>query len=153
MTTNKTGMILYWIAVVLIIGVGLGGSWVVRPIYRNMTLEQANQTIWGLTSPLFGLWASSVPIGSMLAGTGDPVVLGKGAIKAGGFSQNGCRSAVGWLCLFGHCHVVSVRRTRQALSKSAVGTAAPEPRLCDCLPCAGMAFPLPQPLQIRASHQ
>jgi len=70
MTTNKTGMILYWIAVVLIIGVGLGGSWVVRPIYRNMTLEQANQTIWGLTSPLFGLWASSVPIGSMLAGIG-----------------------------------------------------------------------------------
>jgi hypothetical protein len=70
MKTNKTGMILFWIAVILIIGMGLGGSWIVRPIYRNLTLEQANQTIWGLTSPMFGLWASSVPIGSILAGVG-----------------------------------------------------------------------------------
>ena len=70
MDTNKSGKILYWIGVILILGMGLGGSWIVRPIYRNMTLEQANGTIWGLTSPLFGLWASSVPIGSILAGLG-----------------------------------------------------------------------------------
>jgi len=70
LNTNKSGKILYWIGVILILGMGLGGSWIVRPIYRNMTLEQANGTIWGLTSPLFGLWASSVPIGSILAGVG-----------------------------------------------------------------------------------
>jgi hypothetical protein len=70
MKTNKKGLILFWIAVILIIGGDLGGSWIVRPIYRNLTLEQANQTIWGLTSPLFGLWASSVPIGAILAGVG-----------------------------------------------------------------------------------
>jgi hypothetical protein len=68
--SNKTGLVLFWIGVILILGMGLGGSWVVRPIYRNMTLDQANATIWGLTSPLFGLWASSVPIGSILAGVG-----------------------------------------------------------------------------------
>lgn len=70
MKSNKTGLVLFWIGVILILGMGLGGSWVVRPIYRNMTLDQANATIWGLTSPLFGLWASSVPIGSILAGVG-----------------------------------------------------------------------------------
>jgi hypothetical protein len=70
MKTNKTGLVLYWIAVVYIVVLGLGGSWLVRPIYRQMTLEQANQTIWALNSPMFGLWVSSVAIGSILAGIG-----------------------------------------------------------------------------------
>jgi len=63
-------MILFWIGAILMLGMGLGGSWIVRPIYRNMTLDQANATMWGLTSPLFGLWASSIQIGSILAGIG-----------------------------------------------------------------------------------
>jgi hypothetical protein len=70
MKTNRTGLILYWIAVVYIVVLGLGGSWLVRPIYRQMTLEQANETIWAIGSPMFGLWASSVAIGAILAGIG-----------------------------------------------------------------------------------
>ena len=43
MKINKTGLVLYWTAVVYIVVLGLGGSWLVRPIYRQMTLEQATR--------------------------------------------------------------------------------------------------------------
>jgi len=52
------------------IGMGFIASWLVGPALRNLSLDQVNKTIWAMNSPLFWLWAFSVPLGSILAGIG-----------------------------------------------------------------------------------
>jgi hypothetical protein len=68
---NKTiGFVLFWIAVVYMILIGFLASFPVRSAYRFSTFEEVNETIWAVTSPLFGLWATAIPIGAILAGAG-----------------------------------------------------------------------------------
>ena len=68
---NKTiGLILFWIAVAYMILIGLLASFPVRSAYRFSTFEEVGETIWASTSPLFGLWATAIPIGAILAGAG-----------------------------------------------------------------------------------
>ncbi len=45
-------------------------SWSICPTYRNLSLEEANKTIWAMSNLLFFLWAMSVPVGAILASIG-----------------------------------------------------------------------------------
>ena len=68
---NKTiGLVLFWIAVVYMVLIGLLASFPVRSAYRFNTFEEVGETIWAVTSPLFGLWATAIPVGAILAGAG-----------------------------------------------------------------------------------
>ena len=70
MTTNRSGLILYWIVAAYMIAMGFVASFGARSAYRFLTLGQVRESIWAATSPLFGLWATAVPIGAILAGVG-----------------------------------------------------------------------------------
>jgi hypothetical protein len=70
MKTTKIGLIIFWIAAVYMIGMGLVASFWVRSAYRYLSIDQIRETIWSYTSPLFGLWATAIPIGAILAGVG-----------------------------------------------------------------------------------
>ena len=70
MKTNKTGLILFWISAAYMIAMGFIASFGARSAYRFMTLDQVRETIWTATSPIFGLWATAIPIGAILAGVG-----------------------------------------------------------------------------------
>lgn len=74
---NKTiGLGLFWIAVVYMILVGFIASFAVRSTYRLNTFDEVSETIWAVTSPLFGLWATAIPIGAILAGVGLLIYMG-----------------------------------------------------------------------------
>ena len=68
MKNRSIGLGLFWVAVAYMVLVGFLASFPVRSAYRFNTLEEVSETIWAFTSPLFGLWASAIPIGAMLAG-------------------------------------------------------------------------------------
>jgi hypothetical protein len=70
MKTTRIGLIIFWIAAVYIIGMGLVASYWARSVYRYLSIDQISETVWSYTSPLFGLWATAIPIGSILAGVG-----------------------------------------------------------------------------------
>ena len=70
MRTRKSGLVLIVSGALYIIGMAFVVSWWVRPAYHNLTWEEVNRTIWGVAGPLFGLWASSAPLGAILAGIG-----------------------------------------------------------------------------------
>ena len=68
---HKTiGLSLFWISAAYMIAMGFIASFGARSAYRFMTLDQVRETIWSATSPLFGLWATAIPIGAILAGVG-----------------------------------------------------------------------------------
>jgi hypothetical protein len=70
MKNRSIGLILYSIAIIYMILIGLLASFPVRSAYRFSTFEEVGETIWASTSPLFGLWATAIPIGAILAGAG-----------------------------------------------------------------------------------
>ena len=70
MKTRKSGFVLFIIGSVYIIGMAFVASWWARPAYHYMSWNEVNRTIWAVTSPLFGLWASSAPVGAIVAGIG-----------------------------------------------------------------------------------
>jgi hypothetical protein len=63
-------LVLFWTG--LLVAAALAGiaGWELTRNLRILTSEELQATIWGLGSPLFMLWAFSVPLGSVLAGTG-----------------------------------------------------------------------------------
>ncbi len=68
--TKRLGLIIFWIGAAYMIGMSFIASWSVAPTFRNLSFDRVNETIWAMTSPLFWLWAFSVPLGSILAGIG-----------------------------------------------------------------------------------
>jgi hypothetical protein len=48
---------------------GVAG-WSLSRTFRTHTSDEVDHTIWSMDGPLFGLWAFSVPLGSLLAGIG-----------------------------------------------------------------------------------
>lgn len=71
MKTKKTGLVIFLIGAVYMVGMAFVASWVcVEPALRNLSLVQYRETIWTFDGALFLLWALSVPIGSILAGVG-----------------------------------------------------------------------------------
>ncbi|UCG67216.1 MAG: hypothetical protein JSW12_09620 [Deltaproteobacteria bacterium] len=51
MTKQKIGLALFWIAVVWAISWGVIGSVFVGSAFRNLTMEELNQTVWAVTGP------------------------------------------------------------------------------------------------------
>jgi len=69
-TKKKVGLAIFWLSVVYMVGVGWFGGWSFGSTYRNHSLTETNATAWALSSPLFWIWAFSVPVGAVLAGLG-----------------------------------------------------------------------------------
>lgn len=67
---KRSGLVVFWIGALYIIAMGFLASFWARGAYRYLSIDEVRQTIWATTSPLFGLWASSVGIGAILAGVG-----------------------------------------------------------------------------------
>ena len=70
MQSRRSGLVVFWIGALYIMVMGFLASFWARGAYRYLSIEEVRQTVWGATSPLFGLWASSVAIGAILAGVG-----------------------------------------------------------------------------------
>jgi len=70
MKAQKAGLMIFWIGIVCMVVMGFVASWWVNSAYRYLSLEQVSETIWVVESPLFGMWATAIPIGAILAGVG-----------------------------------------------------------------------------------
>ena len=70
MTKQKVGLVIFWIGVIFLFGWLVIGWTISGPTYRNLTMEEVNQTIWALTGPLAMLSGIGIPLGAILAGIG-----------------------------------------------------------------------------------
>jgi hypothetical protein len=77
MTKQKVGQVLFWIAVIWAILWGVIGSVFVGSSFRNLTMDELNQTMWATTGSWYLLWAFGVPLAALVAGIG--VLLYSGA--------------------------------------------------------------------------
>jgi hypothetical protein len=67
---KKVALALFWAG--LLVAAALAGiaGWELTRNLRTLTSDELGATVWHLGGPLFMLWAFSVPLGSVLAGTG-----------------------------------------------------------------------------------
>ena len=70
MTKQKVGLILFWIAVIWVFLWGVLASIFVGSAFRNLTMDEVNQTMWAITGPWYLIWAFGVPLGALVAGIG-----------------------------------------------------------------------------------
>ena len=77
MTKQKVGLVLFWLAVIWAFLWGVLGSVFVDSAFKNLTMDEVNQTMWATTGPWYLLWAFGVPLGALVAGIG--VLLYSGA--------------------------------------------------------------------------
>ncbi len=71
MTKQKVGLVLFWVAVIWAILWGVIGSIFVSSAFRNLTMDEVNQTMWAVKGPWFLLWGiGGVPLGALVAGIG-----------------------------------------------------------------------------------
>ena len=70
MKTRRTGLIIFWIFVLYMVGMGFVASWLVVPTYRNLAPSQISETIWVGNTIVRLLWAFSAPVGAVLACVG-----------------------------------------------------------------------------------
>ena len=69
-TQKKVALVLFWAGLLVAAAFGGIAGWELTRNLRTLTSEELGATIWGFDGPLFMLWAFSVPLGSVLAGTG-----------------------------------------------------------------------------------
>ena len=74
---QKVGLVLFWIAVIWTILWGVIVSVMLGSSFRNLTMDEVNQTMWAVTGPWFLLWGYGVPLAALVAGIG--VLLYSGA--------------------------------------------------------------------------
>lgn len=77
MMKQKVGLVLFWIAVIWAILWGVIVSVMLGSSFRNLTMDEVNQTMWAVTGPWFLLWGYGVPLAALVAGIG--VLLYSGA--------------------------------------------------------------------------
>ena len=70
MNKQKTGLIIFSIGAMLALSMGIIASHSIGKVFRTLTMDEINQTIWRVPGVWFSLWAFSVPIGALLAGIG-----------------------------------------------------------------------------------
>jgi hypothetical protein len=80
---KRAGWIVFLVGLLYMVLMGWVGSWANSSQFRTLSLEELNGTIWALGSPLFWLWASSVPIGSILAAVGILLHASRNGSRAG----------------------------------------------------------------------
>jgi hypothetical protein len=69
-TQKKVAGALFWVGVLVVAALAGFAGWELTRNLRTLTAEEFRATIWDFDGPLFMLWAFSVPLGSVLAGTG-----------------------------------------------------------------------------------
>jgi hypothetical protein len=69
-TQKKVALALFWVGLLVAAAFAGISGWELTRNLRMLTSEEFRATIWGFDGPLFMLWAFSVPLGSVLAGTG-----------------------------------------------------------------------------------
>jgi hypothetical protein len=67
---KKAALVLFWIGLLVAVAFAGIAGWELTRNLRTLTSEELGATIWDFGGPLFMLWAFSVPLGSVLAGTG-----------------------------------------------------------------------------------
>lgn len=70
MNKEKSGLIIFSISALYMIGLGWLASWWMTAALRSLTLAQINETIWATDGALFLLWSLSIPLGALFAGVG-----------------------------------------------------------------------------------
>jgi hypothetical protein len=69
-TQKRVALVLFWAGLLVAAAFAGVAGWELTRNLRTLTSEELGATIWNLGGPLFMLWAFSVPLGSVLAGTG-----------------------------------------------------------------------------------
>ena len=69
-TQKKVALALFWTGLLVAAAFAGIAGWELTRNLRTLTSEELGATIWGFDGPLFMLWAFSVSLGSVLAGTG-----------------------------------------------------------------------------------
>ena len=69
-TPKRVASVLFWAGLLLAAAFAGIIGWELTRNLRTLSPEEFGATIWDLDGPLFMLWAFSVPLGSVLAGTG-----------------------------------------------------------------------------------
>jgi hypothetical protein len=69
-TQKKVALVLFWAGLLVAAAFAGVAGWELTRNLRTLTSEELGATIWNFGGPLFMLWAFSVPLGSVLAGTG-----------------------------------------------------------------------------------
>ncbi len=78
MKKEKVGLLIFWIAAIWILLWGIIGSLFLTPVYRNLTMEEVNQTMWASNGIWFIIWGVfGVALGAIIALIG--VLLNSGA--------------------------------------------------------------------------
>ena len=78
MKKEKFGLLIFWIAAIWILLWGIIGSLFLTPVYRNLTMEEVNQTMWASNGIWFMIWGVfGVALGAIIALIG--VLLNSGA--------------------------------------------------------------------------
>ena len=67
---KKVALALFWAGMLVAAAFAGVAGWELTRNLRILTSEELGATIWDIGGPLFMLWAFSVPLGSVLAGTG-----------------------------------------------------------------------------------
>jgi hypothetical protein len=67
---RRVALVLFWGGLLLAAAFAGIAGWELTRNLRTLTSAELSATIWNLDGPLFMLWAFSVPLGSVLAGTG-----------------------------------------------------------------------------------
>lgn len=67
---NRAGLVVFWVALIWMIGWALFTAPMRLPLLRTLTLEEYNQTIWAHTGVLGTLFGISVPLGGIVAAIG-----------------------------------------------------------------------------------
>jgi hypothetical protein len=71
MTKQKVGLVLFWVAIIWAILWGVIGSIFVSSAFRNLTMDELNQTMWAVNGTWILLWGiGGVPLGALVAGIG-----------------------------------------------------------------------------------
>ncbi|MCK4560495.1 MAG: hypothetical protein KAV45_11990 [Calditrichia bacterium] len=70
MTKQKVGLVLFGIAVIWAILWGVIGSIFVGSAFKNLTMDELNQTMWAFMGTWTLLWSFGVPLGALVAGIG-----------------------------------------------------------------------------------
>jgi len=70
MIKQKVGLVIFWIGIVYFFGWLVIGWTITGPTFRNLTIEEVNQTIWAFPGPMAMLSATGIALGAIIAGIG-----------------------------------------------------------------------------------
>jgi len=68
--TKRVALVLFWVGLLVAVAFAGIAGWELTRNLRTLSSDELGATIWAIGGPLFMLWAFSVPLGSVLAGTG-----------------------------------------------------------------------------------